>query len=90
MVSRVSYLSPCSIIHEAAAEGVGEGLCYPNRCRIGTPACLLKKSGESMRLRICESSSSKSIPHSETVTLIRNSAGTEPSAGSWARKPDKY
>lgn len=27
---------------------------------------------------------------SETVTLIRNSAGTEPSAGSWARKPDRY
>ena len=26
---------------------------------------------------------------SETVTLIRNSAGTEHSAGSWARKPDK-
>ncbi len=26
----------------------------------------------------------------KTVTLIRNSAGTEPSAGSWARKPDKH
>ena len=27
---------------------------------------------------------------SETVTLIRNPAETEPSAGSWARKPDKH
>ena len=27
---------------------------------------------------------------SETVTLIRNSAATEHSAGSWARKPDKH
>ena len=26
----------------------------------------------------------------KTVTLIRNSAATEPSAGSWARKPDKH
>jgi hypothetical protein len=26
----------------------------------------------------------------ETVTLIRNSAWTEPSAGSWARKPDTH
>jgi hypothetical protein len=53
MVSRVSYLSPCSIIHEAATDGVGEGLCYRNRSRIGTHACFLVKSGENVRLRVC-------------------------------------
>ncbi len=31
----------------------------------------------------------ESISSQKTVTLIRNSAGTEPSAGSWARKPDR-
>jgi hypothetical protein len=33
-------------------------------------------------------SSDEDLTEPETVTLIRNSAGTQPSAGSWARKPD--
>ena len=102
MVSRVSYPSPCSIFHEGAAHSVGEGLCYRNRSRIGTRARLRGKSRDAAPIltMLASSTSSGSLQPlviefeidflSETVTLIRNSAESDPSAGSWARKPDVH
>ena len=46
--------------------------------------------GLGWRNLVYHSSNLESIFFSETVTLIRNSAATEPSAGSWARKPDTH
>src|SRR2546428_539457 len=45
----------CGIIHEAAADGVGEGLCYRNGSRLGTPRrLLLLNQGEPTTVTTCQ------------------------------------